>query len=314
MGSRISRHLLKLAPQGGDLHITLGDRLRYPVESLVGGLHAVPPQRRWRPQHRYIGRRRHIRVERRPISGKFHQLAATAERSDHHPAEDDGGYGEHDDGHSMNRAMLGRMVMHAGAGQLPPGTALIAAPADAAEAAAALTAGADLIDLGDAPAGVIAEFGARHPGILVCTAGSPADVARAAAAARAAGALLVCPDADAAAASGMPADRILVEVLPARLPAVSAAGLAALVDVDHAAELAARQDLSDLASLRLAGHDPADSDLAAVAGIVAIAAVSSWLGASAVRTRHPLPVRHALDMTASIRGIRPPARTIRGLA
>jgi len=33
-----------------------------------------------------------------------------------------------------------------------------------------------------------------------------------------------------------------------------------------------------------------------------------------VRTRHPQPVRRALDLTDSVRGVRPPARTVRGLA
>jgi hypothetical protein len=269
----------------------------------------------------------------------------------------------------MNRAMLGPVVMHAGAGQLPPGTALIAVAEDLAAASAALAAGADLIDLGPAPAEMIAAFRADHPGILVCAAGSPADVVREAAVARATGALLVCADAETAAASGLPADRILVEVLPAQVPRASQAGLAALVDADRAADLAARSDLShrdtaagtarragaaprpagprgpndpadprgpghdpadtrgpghdpadtrgpghDPADTRGPGHDPADADHGAVAGLVAIAAVSSWLGARAVRTRHPVQVRRALDMTASIRGIRPPARTIRGLA
>jgi len=239
----------------------------------------------------------------------------------------------------MNRAMLGRMVMHAGAGQLPPGTALIAVAEDLAAASAALAAGADLIALGTAPAEMIAAFRADHPGSLVCAAGSPADAVREAAVAQATGALLVCADTETAAASGLPADRILVEVLPAQLPRASQTGLAALVDADRAADLAARSDLShrdtadgtarrtgaaprpadtrgpdDPADTPGLDHDPADGEHSAVAGVVAIAAVSSWLGARAVRTRHPVQVRRALDMTASIRGIRPPARTIRGLA
>jgi len=51
-----------------------------------------------------------------------------------------------------------------------------------------------------------------------------------------------------------------------------------------------------------------------VAGCVAAAALSSWLGAALIRTRHPLQVRRALDMAATIKGTRLPARTVRGLA
>jgi hypothetical protein len=148
---------------------------------------------------------------------------------------------------------------------------------------------------------MIKGFRDLHPGFLVCATGSPADVVLEPAVAAATGALLLCTDADAAAGSGIPADRVLVDVLPAMVPAVSQAGFAAVVDVDRAARLAAQDD-------------PADTGDVAVAGIVAIAAVSSWLGARAVRTRHPLQVRRALDMTASVRGIRPPARAVRGLA
>ncbi len=128
--------------------------------------------------------------------------------------------------------------------------------------------------------------------------------------------------------SGIPADHILVDVLPAAVPAVSQAGLAALVDADHAADLATRHNQAgrDPADSNPPAHidrpgdgghtdrEPTESTLADEAGIVAVAALSSWLGARVVRTRHPVPVRRALDMTASVRGTRRPARTIRGLA
>jgi hypothetical protein len=121
---------------------------------------------------------------------------------------------------------------------------------------------------------------------------------------------------------------VLVDVLPARLPALIQAGLDGIVDADQAAELAASGPSASGPSasgpgpcLGLgAGPGPgpgpgaAESDPSGLAGIVAIAALSSWLGARAVRTRYPAPVRHALDMTASIRGTRPPALTVRGLA
>jgi hypothetical protein len=53
---------------------------------------------------------------------------------------------------------------------------------------------------------------------------------------------------------------------------------------------------------------------ASAAAVVATAAVLTWLGAPAIRTRHVLPVRRAIDMTGAIAGTRPPALTIRGLA
>src|SRR5215831_12225238 len=51
----------------------------------------------------------------------------------------------------------------------------------------------------------------------------------------------------------------------------------------------------------------------AVAAVVARAAVLTWLGTPAIRTRHVLPVRRAIDMTSSISGTRLPSLTTRGL-
>jgi hypothetical protein len=216
----------------------------------------------------------------------------------------------------MNRAMLGRMVMGTGAAWLRPGTVLVAVAGSLGEASAAVAAGADLIDLGAATAEMITAFRSRHPGIPVCAAGSPADVVRDATAARLTGALLLCDDGDAAVHSGIPLGQVLVDVLPAAVPEVSQRGLTALVDVDRAAGLAAQHNAADRdpAGGGHADREPAGFGLTAVAGIVALAALSSWLGARAVRTSYPAQVRHALDMTASVRGTRPPARTVRGLA
>ena len=184
-----------------------------------------------------------------------------------------------------------------------------------AEASAAVAAGADLIDLGAATAEMIIAFRSRHPGIPVCAAGGPADIVRDAAVAQVTGALLLCA-ADAALDSGMLPGRVLVDALPAMVPVATESGLAALVDVDRVARLAARQDATalDVAGRGQANRESAGSQLASVAGIVALAAVSSWLGARVVRTGYPAEVRHALDMVASVRGTRPPARTVRGLA
>jgi hypothetical protein len=216
----------------------------------------------------------------------------------------------------MNRAMLGRMVMSAGVARLPAGMALMAVAGSLAAASAAVAAGADLIDLGATSAEMIIAFRSRHPGIPVCAAGGLADVVRAAAVAKVTGALLLCADADAALGNGIPPGQLLVDVRPATVPIVSQGGLATLVDVDRAAGLAAQHHTAD--------RDPADSGytgpgsgsapLGPVAGVVALAALSSWLGARAVRTSYPVEVRQALNMIASVRGIRPPARTVRGLA
>ena len=69
--------------------------------------------------------------------------------------------------------------------------------------------------------------------------------------------------------------------------------------------------------LRLWHGTPAatDADHAGTpATAVATAAVLAWLGTPAIRTRHVLPVRRAIDMTCSIAGTRLPALTTRGLA
>jgi dihydropteroate synthase len=49
-------------------------------------------------------------------------------------------------------------------------------------------------------------------------------------------------------------------------------------------------------------------------GTLATTAVCAWLGAVVFRAHNVVPTRQVLDMVASIRGERPPARTIRGLA
>lgn len=51
-----------------------------------------------------------------------------------------------------------------------------------------------------------------------------------------------------------------------------------------------------------------------VAAVVAVAAISTWLGAPVIRTRHTSAARRAIDMTESIAGTRPPSLTVRGLA
>lgn len=192
--------------------------------------------------------------------------------------------------------MLGAMV--GAPGGLPPaGTALLAVAGTAAEAAAAVRAGAALVDLGTAGPAVIAAFRAGNPGIPVCAACEQADLVRDPAMALRTGAILVCTGLSAAAGAPVPQSRLLVDVRPSMVPDAIAAGYAALVDLaDSPAQ-------------------PPDPGLAA--GPIAIAAICAWLGAAVVRTSAPgqvRQVRRALDMAESIRGTRPPARAVRGLA
>jgi hypothetical protein len=163
----------------------------------------------------------------------------------------------------------------------------------------------DLADPADAEQDVIGQFRARCPGVLVCGSGQTADLVRDPAVALATGALLICGDPGAALASRLPPRQVIVEVAPGAVLSAAQAGWATLVDADRAAELAAGRRSEQAAT---------SDQAAALAGIVAVAAVSSWLGATAVRTRHPLQVRRALEMSASIQGTRPPARSVRGLA
>jgi hypothetical protein len=185
--------------------------------------------------------------------------------------------------------MLGAMV--GAAGGLPAaGTALLAVAGTAAEAAAAVRAGAALVDLGTAGPAVIATFRAGNPGIPVCAACEQADLVRDPAMALRTGAILVCTGLSAAAGAPVPQSRLLVDVRPSMVPDAIAAGYAALVDLRDG---------------------PAGEPSA---GPIAVAAICAWLGAAVVRTSHPWPVRRALDMAESIRGTRRPARTVRGLA
>jgi dihydropteroate synthase len=192
--------------------------------------------------------------------------------------------------------MLGPML---GASGGPPaaGTALLAVAGNPAEAAAAVRAGAALVELPAAGPAAIAAFRASHPGVLVCAECDQADVVRDPATALRTGAILRCDGLPAADGAGVPRPRLLVEVPPAMVARAIAAGYAALVDLaDSPAQ-------------------PPDPGLAA--GPIAIAAICAWLGAAVVRTSAPgqvRQVRRALDMAESIRGTRPPARAVRGLA
>ena len=116
----------------------------------------------------------------------------------------------------------------------------------------------------------------------------------------------------------------------ARAPAVLVAVAGSAAEADRA--IAAGADMidgsglpgRDVAALR-ARHPglrlwhgspaAADTDQAGTpAAVVATAAVLAWLGTPAIRTRHVLAVRRAIDMTCSVAGTRLPALTTRGLA
>lgn len=190
----------------------------------------------------------------------------------------------------------------------PP--ALIAVVSSADEAGAAVQAGADIVDLGAAMPGEIMAVRARFPGVGLCASGAPADLVTDVAAARATGAMAICAGVGAARVSGLEASRLLVIVPPALVPPARDSGWAALVDIDQAAAQAQRS--AGGVDLGETGCDTGSSNHDAA--VLAIAALASWLGAAAVRTGLPGPVRRALDMTASVRALRPPARAVRGLA
>jgi hypothetical protein len=113
------------------------------------------------------------------------------------------------------------------------------------------------------------------------------------------------------------------------VPTILVAIVTTAADADHA--IAAGADMIDGSALsgravaairarhpgtRLWAGSPAAADVEgeSPAAVVATAAVLAWLGTPAIRTRHVLPVRRAIDMTGSIAGTRLPALTTRGLA
>lgn len=114
------------------------------------------------------------------------------------------------------------------------------------------------------------------------------------------------------------------------VPPTLVAIVATAADADHAiatgADMIDGGGLSapDLAALharhpglRVWQGSPAATDTdhaGTAAAVVATAAVLAWLGTPAIRTRHVLAVRRAIDMTGSIEGTRLPALTTRGLA
>jgi hypothetical protein len=164
---------------------------------------------------------------------------------------------------------------------LPDGTAVAAAATTVPAARAAVAAGAVVVDLTGARRPVMAEVRDRYPGILICAPADWADLVRDPATARRTGAILVCADpatATAAEAGGIGRRGILVEAAPARAAGLIAAGWRVLVDAGQ-----------------VAGPHAA----------AAVAALSAWLGAAAVRSDHVAAVRRAIDMADAIKAGHP---------
>jgi len=113
------------------------------------------------------------------------------------------------------------------------------------------------------------------------------------------GAGLVCGNADRAVARGVDPERVIIEAGPGswpwpeairRLEDMVAAGWPVLVPV------------------------PGPSRAGGPAGGLATTAVRAWLGARVFRADQVRKTRRVLDMVSAIRGDRPPARAVRGLA
>ena len=206
-----------------------------------------------------------------------------------------------------------------------PRTALMVVADTAVAAGSAVGEGADLIDLTGAVPAEVTAFRRAHPGVPVCADagedpdGGQADLTRDPAVAAASGARLICARQEEAARSGLPPERLLIETSPAGLIAALAGGYPVLVDLHGTGTGTGTGTRTGPG--RTSQDSGTSPDEAAVSGdgppgaaALAVAALSGWLGAAVVRTRHPQPVRRALDLTDSVRGVRPPARTVRGLA
>jgi dihydropteroate synthase len=200
----------------------------------------------------------------------------------------------------------------------PAGTWLVVTVTDAEAAGAAVRAGADLLDVGPAGPAAIGAIAARHPGVPLGRPWPPAALGGQPSRHRTPEAPLICAGVRAATEAleaGVPREAILVAARPAEAQGIMAAGWAVLADVDD--EITPQQRNGTVAPGSAAEGAPAGAgagDADEVNAAVAAAAVCAWLEVAAVRTRHVRAVRRALDMTASIRGQRPPAWAVRGLA
>lgn len=188
---------------------------------------------------------------------------------------------------------------------LPPGTAVLAVAGDAAQAAAAIAGGAQLVDLWQAGDGTADAVRARYPGIPVCARAGWAELTRDPAAALRTGAMLICADtarAEDAQAAGVDRGALLVEAPPAGAAGLLAAGWAVIVTADDQARPPEAEtgppEAGDRPPEGQAGPSGAEAGAHAAA---AVGAIACWLGAAAVRTGHVTAVRRAIAMTQAIR-------------
>jgi dihydropteroate synthase len=196
---------------------------------------------------------------------------------------------------------------------------------------AVVAEGADLVDLGGGPAGpgaevsgadetrwavpLVAAVRAAYPDLVIGVGAWRHEAARELCAAGADllqdhgerlsevaaeyGAGLVCGNAERAMARGVDPSRVLIEAGPGTWPSP--------------------EDIRRLADMVAAGWPvlvsvPGPSQAGGPAGSLAAAAVGAWLGARVFRADQVARTRRVLDMVSAIRGDRPPARALRGLA
>ena len=192
---------------------------------------------------------------------------------------------------------------------------------------AVVAEGADIVDLGGGPAGVtaaeeirravpfVAAVRAAYPDLVIgagawrdetarelCAAGAdllhdPGE--RLAEVAAEYGAGLVCGHADRAVARGVEPARVIIEAGPGTWPSP---------------EATRRLEEMVAAGWPVLVSAPGPSPDGGPAGGLAAVAVWAWLGARVFRADRVTPTRRVLDMVAAIRGDRPPARAVRGLA
>jgi dihydropteroate synthase len=176
----------------------------------------------------------------------------------------------------------------------------------AAEASQAVARGAALVDLSGADGPAVQAFRAGHPGVRICAGTESADLVRDLPAALRGGATLITADPDPAVAAGLAADRVLLDAALDQLAEAVAGGYRVLADLT-------RCSAGEPAPAGPGDTGEPEGTGEADAGELAVAAICGWLGVTVVRTRHPRPVRRALDLAESVRGTRPPARAVRGL-
>ncbi len=161
---------------------------------------------------------------------------------------------------------------------LPGGTLLIAAVSDLEAAVSAIAEGAALLDLTGAGPQAAAAVRERYPDVPACAPADWSGLVRDPATAVRTGATLICADPAAAAeaeARGIRRGDLLVEAAPVQATGLIAAGWRVIVRADG-----------------LTGPHAS----------AAVAALSCWLGAAAVRSRYVAAARRAIDMAVSIRG------------